>query len=119
ETLLENPASNFCLDFDLQLKGERILEVLVQIMLDVCTHIVANSLEPAPESYADCFRRLVSIDVLSETLGEKSVGIVKMRNLVSHQYGIIDYNLLYAGLEELQTIFKEYQQAILSWIEMK
>ncbi len=44
----------FLEDIDLQLQGERIFEILSQIMLDICTHIVANSNVAAPKSYAEC-----------------------------------------------------------------
>ena len=38
------------LDIDLQLKAERIFEILSQTLLDICTHIIAHSEEPPPQT---------------------------------------------------------------------
>ena len=41
--IISEPSENLKTDLDLQLKAERIFEILSQIILDTCTHIIAHS----------------------------------------------------------------------------
>ncbi len=107
----------FLSDFDLQLKGERVLEVLSQIMLDVCTHIVANSDSETPLTYSDCMKILARLQIISENSAEKYARLIKMRNLIAHQYSRVDNQLLYEGLKQLQVDFIQFQKAILLWLK--
>lgn len=104
-------------DLDLQLKAERIFEILIQIILDICTHIIANMKESPPQTYAECMKKLSNIGVISEQTGELAISLVKMRNIVVHQYGKINYNLLFEGLRELSEGFPIYQDEVLKWVE--
>lgn len=117
--LLDNPEETFLIDLDMQLKGERLFEVLAQIMLDVCTHIVANSDIETPASYADCLKALEKLGLFSKERSTIFISIVKMRNLIVHQYGIIDYQMLFNSLKELDKDYLLFQNSILEWLEKK
>ena len=54
ENIFKQDLDSFLVSFDNQVKAERSFEVLTQIMLDICTHIVASSDISPPTSYADC-----------------------------------------------------------------
>lgn len=58
-------------DLEHQLQAERLFEILAQIMLDVCTHIVANSNLSAPGSYADSMRKLVDLKIVEKSKLDK------------------------------------------------
>ena len=103
--LPDNPGETFLSDLDMQLKGERLLEVLAQIMLDICTHIIANTDIETPASYADCLKALVKLGIFSKENSTTFISIVKMRNLIVHQYGIIDYQMLFSSLKKLEKDF--------------
>ncbi|HEY0087693.1 MAG TPA: HepT-like ribonuclease domain-containing protein [Candidatus Lokiarchaeia archaeon] len=114
--IILEPSENLKTDLDLQLKAERIFEILSHIILDTCTHIIAHSKEPPPETYADCIKKLERIGIISAHTTEKVISLVKMRNIVVHQYGKINYDLLFKGLSELHQYFPQYQNEILIWI---
>lgn len=115
--LLNESEEIFLEDFDLQLKGERIFEVLAKLMLDICTHIVANSDAESPQSYADCMRALAKLGIFDEQTATKFVALVKMRNLIVHQYGSIDYHVLFRSLKTLNEDFSRFQTEILGWLQ--
>ena len=117
--LLDNPDETFLSDLDMQLKGERLFEVLAQIMLDICTHIVANADIETPASYADCLKALEKLGIFSKEISMTFISIVKMRNLIVHQYGIIDYQMLFSSLKKLEKDFLLFQNGILEWLEKK
>lgn len=104
-------------DIDLQLKAERIFEILSQILLDICTHIIAHSKEPPPQTYSDCMKKLGNLNVITPQTAEKATSLVKMRNIVVHQYDTINYRLLFKGLCELYEDFQQFQKEILTWIK--
>ncbi len=81
-------------DFDSQLIAERVFEVLSQTLLDICTHIIAQSEESAPQSYSDCMKKLGKIGVIKNETSKKLISLIKMRNIIIHQYEDINYGLL-------------------------
>ena len=104
-------------DIDLQLKAERIFEILSQILLGICTHIIAHTKEPPPQTYSDCMQKLGNLGAISAQTAEKAISLIKMRNIVVHQYGNINYRLLFEGLCELHEYFPQFQEEILIWID--
>lgn len=115
--IISQPEELFLEDLGLQLKGERIFEVIAQIILDICTHIVANSDVDTPTSYSDCINILVKLKIISKLEANDLISLVKMRNLVVHQYGAIDYHILFSSLKLLEKDFLTYQNSILSWLD--
>lgn len=111
--ITERTLQEFLERFDLQLQGERVFEVLSQIILDVCTHIVSNSPIGVPQTYSDCISKLTELGVLPSDQKRKFISLIKMRNLIVHQYGTIDYEILYKALEGIQQDFAYLQNQII------
>jgi len=117
--ITSEPVDLFLTSFEDQLKAERIFEVIAQIILDVCTHIVANSSEETPSSHASCIKVLEKMGIFINSSTTRFISLVKMRNLIAHQYGVIDYRLLYTGLKRLEEDFTLFRDSILSWLKEK
>ncbi len=118
QKLLEDYDENtFLDDFDAQVKGERFFEVLMQIILDICTHIMANLEKPVPESYAACLLNLAEEKIITKELAAELGSAIKMRNLITHQYENFSYKILYFSLKALLKDFSFYEEAILEWIK--
>ncbi len=117
EEIILKTSEDLEMDIDLQLKAERIFEILSQILLDICTHIIAHTREPPPQTYSDCMKKLGNLGVITAQTAEKVTYLVKMRNIVVHQYDNINYRLLFKGLCELFEDFPLFQEEILTWID--
>ena len=117
EEIISKSSDDLDRDLDLQLMAERIFEILSQIILDICTHIIAHLKESPPQTYADCMKKLGNLGILSSQTAEKATSLAKMRNIVVHQYGKINYKLLFEGLRELHQDFPQLQNEVLTWIE--
>ncbi|NPD88343.1 MAG: DUF86 domain-containing protein [Asgard group archaeon] len=115
--IIEVSKEEFLEDFSLQLQSERIFEVISQLMLDICTHIVAHSSETPPSTYSDCIKKLVNIGVIGEDESDDFIKIVKMRNLLVHQYGIVDPEILFESLKLIDSDFSRFKEKILSWLQ--
>ncbi len=117
EEIILKTSEDLEMDIDLQLKAERIFEILCQILLDICTHIIAHTREPPPQTYSDCMKKLGNLGVITAQTAEKATSLVKMRNIVVHQYDNINYRLLFKGLCKLFEDFPLFQEEILTWID--
>ncbi len=116
EELISKTSKDLEKDIDLQLQAERIFEILSQILLDICTHIIAHVKEPPPQTYSDCMKKLGDLHIITPETAEKVISLVKTRNFVVHQHGNIDYYLLFEGLSELHNDFPQFQKEMFAWI---
>ena len=117
EEIISKTPDDLVRNIDLQLKAERIFEILSQTILDICTHIIAHSKEPPPQTYSDCMKKLGKLGAITPQIVEETTSLVKMRNIIVHQYSNINYNLLFEGLCELHEDFPQFQHEILEWID--
>ena len=117
QDILKSSENEFKNNFESQVKAERSFEVLTQIMLDICTHIIAMSQTASPTSYSDCMIKLGKINVLNEKKAQNYSKLIKMRNIIIHQYDTIDLSILYGSLKDLLSDFDQFKVEILYWIE--
>ena len=119
DLVLEHPLDEYANDLGLQLKAERLFEVLSQIILDVCTHLVSRekTADP-PKSYGDCMFLLEDMGVLNRSNGEgaKFQNMIEMRNFIVHDYARIDNKIVYTSLEQLVDDFPLYQKRVIDWL---
>lgn len=99
--------------------SERLFEIISQVILDICTHIVSNLPVETPGTYSQCISILASQNILPIQEESKFTSLIKMRNLVTHQYGTINYELLFEGLKTLITDFEQYSKHIMKWLNQK
>ena len=74
-----------------------ILNLLVAIQgcLDLATHWLADAGWEVPTSYAEVFTALARHDVIDSGLASRLAGAAGFRNLVTHQYGALDWRRVY------------------------
>lgn len=90
--------------------AERAVQVAVEVMIDIAERILA--LENAgPVAYAsDAMKKLESLGAIkSAALYEK---MVKFRNLIVHEYEVIDCHILYEVITEKLDDFINFEQEI-------
>ena len=76
----------------------------IQIIIDLACSYVAEKNLGMPENYSDCITLLVSNKYLNKNLGKRITKMVGLRNLLVHEYGIIDIKKLYEYLDHLQDV---------------
>lgn len=76
----------------------------IQLIIDLACSIVAKKNLGIPKNYSDCIQLLISNNYLDKILGDKIKNAVGLRNLIVHEYGIIDVNKLYDYLNNLNDI---------------
>jgi len=72
------------------------LFVAIQSCLDLATHWVADAGWEMPGAYADVFTALARHHVIPDELATRLAGAAAFRNLVAHQYGVLEWRRVYA-----------------------
>ena len=81
--------------------------VAIQSCLDLAAHWLADAGWDMPAAYADVFTALARHGVISPDLATRLAAAAAFRNLVAHQYGVLDWRRVHAiarsDLEVLDT----------------
>lgn len=72
------------------------LFVAIQVCLDLATHWLADEGWDVPMTYGDVFVALAEHDVVDHALARRLTSASGLRNLVAHQYGVIDWQRVHA-----------------------
>lgn len=70
--------------------AERLLQLIVDTMIDVNQHYIKELRLPVAEDYQSTFRVLGSHNILPNDFAEKLAPVVGLRNIVVHRYEQID-----------------------------
>jgi len=70
--------------------------VAIQGCLDLAAHWLADAGWEVPGTYADVFTTLAQHRVIPHELATRLAAAAAFRNLVAHQYGILDWRRVYA-----------------------
>jgi uncharacterized protein YutE (UPF0331/DUF86 family) len=83
----------------------------IQIVIDTACHICSSRNLGTPKNYGDCIRLLTRFGYLKAEPAEELLSIIGLRNLIIHEYAVIDTGRLFGFLEALE-IFRLYAEAV-------
>ncbi len=83
----------------------------IQIIIDLACSIVSEKNLGIPKNYSDCISLLNKNNYLDKGLSSRILSMIGLRNLLVHEYGIIDVEKLYEYLDHLQDI-KDFAAAV-------
>jgi uncharacterized protein YutE (UPF0331/DUF86 family) len=72
------------------------LFVAIQACVDLAAHWLADEGWDVPQAYGDIFLSLADHGVIPRPLAVRLVAATGLRNLVAHQYGVLDWGRVYA-----------------------
>jgi uncharacterized protein YutE (UPF0331/DUF86 family) len=96
---------------------ERNLQVASQIILDVCTHLIADQGWESPDTYEDAIVTLARRSVLPNRLAEGLRGMAGFRNILVHEYLEVDPQIVYAVATDHLDEYKEFARCVAAWVE--
>lgn len=73
---------------------ERISENIANATIDIGKVILAGEDIELPETYRDIFKKLVQIKAINEELGESLSDLIRLRNILAHQYLDIKWEMI-------------------------
>jgi uncharacterized protein YutE (UPF0331/DUF86 family) len=72
------------------------LFLALQETIGLATHWLADEGVAVPDTYGDVFSALAERGVIDAALGDRLRGAAGLRNLVAHQYGVLDFARVHA-----------------------
>jgi uncharacterized protein YutE (UPF0331/DUF86 family) len=73
---------------------ERISEDIANATIDIGKILLAGEDVQLPETYKDIFKKLLQIRIVSEELAENLSNLVRLRNILAHQYLDIKWEMI-------------------------
>jgi uncharacterized protein YutE (UPF0331/DUF86 family) len=113
------PASAAILKTDLDMQDIIILnlERAVQLCVDIAAHTLAGLETRPPQTMSECFTRLHEAGVIRRETAERLRKSVGFRNIVVHEYQIIDWDAVFAIITKHLDDFRGFTREVLNWFD--
>lgn len=80
------------------------LQIAVQALLDAGAHVLSAHFKDAPRDYGEILPQLAMRAVVPQDLAVRLAGLSGFRNILVHEYGAVDFGLVYDKLRDLQDL---------------
>lgn len=94
---------------------ERMFENAIQACADLAQHVATAEFAYDGDAPKDAIRRLAAEDVIEQDTMETLVDAVGFRNILAHQYGTIDYEVVFELLRDGLEVFDEFGREVARW----
>jgi len=91
---------------------ERLLQISVECVIDICNIIVSNLQLGLPSEEEELFEKLEKDKIISPGLRKTLTKMKGLRNILVHKYGEIDDELVFEALGDLLD-FNKFKEEIL------
>ena len=92
---------------------ERYVEKIVEAATDLAFLIIKNKRLRIPEDDIDAFNILLENKIINSALAAKLKNAKGMRNIISHQYGKVDDEIVFQSIrEELEKDVKDFLENV-------
>ena len=96
---------------------ERLLQVSIECVIDVCALIVSGLRLGLPSEQDDLFERLEEAGVISSDMKEALKKMKGFRNLLVHEYGRIDDEIVYDMVRNRLSDFTDFKKEIIKVLD--
>jgi uncharacterized protein YutE (UPF0331/DUF86 family) len=97
---------------------ERGLQLCVQNVLDIATHIAASAGRDVPD-YATAIDQLAEVDVISREFAKAFRAVAGFRNVVVHDYLDVDAVIVHLLLNERLGDFEEFARMVSCYLDSR
>ena len=98
---------------------ERVLQIIVEAMVDVGQHIIADEGFRAPNTYRDVFRILCENNVLPYDKMPRFEKIAAFRNILVHHYEGVEGTVVYSIFSQSLPDIEDFLTYIQTWADQK
>ena len=103
-------------DFRYKRSVERLIQLLVDVSVDINSHILVDEGFASPQDAFDSFIRAGQIGVLPSGFAEAIAPATGERNIIVHEYEGIDDALVYGSIKDTLKMFDEYREYCLAFL---
>ena len=84
----------------------------VQLCVDIGSHVISESEEPAPTTMGDVFSTLENLGAITSITCKSMRNPVGFRNIAVHNYDVINWEIVYAICNNLLVDFRRFASEI-------
>ncbi len=114
---IETGRERFTTDEDVFLKAERCLQLAIQAVLDIGTHLIADRGLSRPTRYEDVVPELGRAGIVPAALVERLAGAAGLRNILVHDYLTVDHGRLFDELTSGLADFDDFARTIAAFLD--
>lgn len=92
---------------------ERLLQISIECVIDVCAFVVSGLSLGLPSEEDDLFERLEEAKIISSAMKETLKKMKGFRNLLVHEYGRVDDEIVYDMLRNRLSDFSDFKREII------
>ncbi len=99
---------------------ERFLERIINRAVDINQHIIkelAQEKTSPPKDYRETFLRLAELEVYPQTFAEEIGKSIGTRNVLTHEYDVIDHTLIYDSMADCLRDYQKYIEYLLEFLK--
>ncbi len=96
---------------------ERTLQMMIEICLDIASHIISDRKLRVPDSYADMFAVLHENNIVEKPLLDALTKMAKFRNVIVHHYDRVDPAIVVGILQNNLDDFNHFKDAVVSFLK--
>jgi len=100
ESILPLDFEEYKRDFKIKLMGERSFEKIMEAVTDLAFSVIKKKELKQPEFEKQSFDILANSKIISDELSKRLQDAKGMRNIISHQYGKVNDELVFNSLTE-------------------
>ena len=96
--------------------AERLVQVVVDLAVDINSHLVVAAGAPAPQTGRESFPAAAEAGALTTDLAQRLAPSAGLRNLLVHRYGDIRLDLLASGVAATLSAYPDYIRQISAYL---
>ena len=119
ENIKPTSLKNYKSSIDKKRACERLIQISIETILDVCNILVSELRLGLPSDEEDIFGKMEHNNIISGEMKNKLVNMKGLRNMLVHRYGEVDDELVYENLSENLGDFDQFKEEILKYLKKK
>jgi uncharacterized protein YutE (UPF0331/DUF86 family) len=104
-------------DVLLRLAVERARTQAVDLVVAVCSHVLAAETTTVPTTYRDAVRRATEHGLITADLARSLVAAVGLRNILVHEYTRADLSIVAAAVPVAQRDLTDFDRQVANWMQ--
>ncbi len=112
----QDKKEEFLSNFQLFGLTERYLQLAIQTLIDIVQLVIIEQNLRRPENNQEAISLLYNEKVISEHIASRLDGIVGFRNILVHEYGKIDREMVFEYLQRKTNDFVDFKKEVLEYL---
>jgi uncharacterized protein YutE (UPF0331/DUF86 family) len=106
-------------DVLLRLAVERALTQAVDLVVAVCSHVLAAETTTVPLTYRDAVRAAAGHDLIATDLADSLAAAVGLRNILVHEYARADLSIVASAVPVAQRDLADIVRQVAGWLQRR